>query len=73
MTYYVCIQNPDEFVRQALQVRMDGLCPGIKWARRVSKGARAGRYTPWRLCRWMPSIVVHWTLMPSAVGSVSTR
>jgi len=29
MTYYVCVHNPDEFVRQALKVGMDGLCPGI--------------------------------------------
>jgi hypothetical protein len=30
MIYYVCVHNPDEFVRQALKVGMDGLCPGIR-------------------------------------------
>lgn len=30
MIYYVCMHNPDEFVRHALQVGMDGLCPGIR-------------------------------------------
>jgi hypothetical protein len=30
MNYYICVHNPDEFVRQALRVGMDGLCPGIR-------------------------------------------
>jgi len=35
MIYYVCIHNPDEFVHQALQVGMDGLCPGIRVGKEV--------------------------------------
>jgi hypothetical protein len=39
MIYYVCVHNPDEFVRQALQVGMDGLCPGIRVGKEKVQGS----------------------------------
>ena len=35
MTYFICVHHPDDFVRQALKVGMDGLCPGIRVGKEV--------------------------------------